>query len=139
MKCWLTALRKYAVFSGRSRRREYWYFCLFSFVCGFLCAVLDISFDLVGEGHSVGPITFAYRIAVIVPTIAVSVRRLHDVGKSGSLLFMGLVPVLGGIWLLVQFCSDSVPGENEYGANPKGQGIAEPPPLLDPHQPPASS
>jgi uncharacterized membrane protein YhaH (DUF805 family) len=58
-------------------------------------------------------------LAVIIPGIAVSVRRLHDVGKSGWFLFIGLIPIIGAIWLLVLFCTDGNPGVNEYGPNPK--------------------
>jgi uncharacterized membrane protein YhaH (DUF805 family) len=60
-----------------------------------------------------------YALAMIIPGIAVSIRRLHDLGKSGWWLFIALIPIIGGIWLLVLFCTDGTPGVNDYGPSPK--------------------
>ena len=112
MNWYLTVLKKYAVFSGRARRKEYWMFVLFNmvftFVLGFLDGILSAGFLVV-----------FYYLAVLLPWIAVAVRRLHDVGKSGWFLFIGLIPIIGAIWLLVLYCIDGDVGENNYGPNPK--------------------
>jgi len=66
-----------------------------------------------------GPLYGLYSLAVLIPSLAVTVRRLHDVGKSGWFILVGLIPLIGSIWLLVLFCTDSKPGENQYGPSPK--------------------
>ncbi|MDY0077004.1 MAG: DUF805 domain-containing protein [Bacteroidales bacterium] len=66
-----------------------------------------------------GPISGIYSLALIIPSLAVAVRRLHDVGKSGWMILIGLIPLIGFIWLLVLMVTDSKPGENQYGPNPK--------------------
>jgi uncharacterized membrane protein YhaH (DUF805 family) len=71
------------------------------------------------EGIGYGPVYGLYLLAVIIPSLAVGVRRLHDVGKSGWMILISLIPIIGAIWLLVLFVTDSNPGENQYGANPK--------------------
>jgi uncharacterized membrane protein YhaH (DUF805 family) len=118
MNWYLNAFKKYAVFSGRSRRKEYWMFCLFSVIFSIAAMVLD---SLLGSkvGMGYGLIYGAYALAAFIPSIAVSVRRLHDVGKSGWFLFIALIPIIGGIWLLVLVCSDSEAGATQYGPNPK--------------------
>lgn len=118
MNWYLTAFKKYAVFSGRSRRKEYWMFCLFSVIFSIAAMVLDsVLGTTVGMGY--GVIYGVYALAVLIPTLAVSVRRLHDVGKSGWFLLIGLIPIIGGIWLIILVCSDSETGVTKYGPNPK--------------------
>jgi uncharacterized membrane protein YhaH (DUF805 family) len=118
MNWYLVVVKKYAVFSGRARRKEYWYFILFNTIFLIIAAVLDSVLGIAIEDLGYGPMYILYSLAVFLPTLAVSVRRLHDVGKSGSFLFIGLIPIVG-LWLLVLFCRDSMPGENKYGTNPK--------------------
>lgn len=105
---------KYADFSGRARRSEYWYFCLANFcitlVLGWLSRKIGF-FKIVD---------LVYSLAVLVPGLAVLWRRLHDVGKSGGYAFMVLIPLVGAILLLIKLCTDSEPGHNRFGANPKG-------------------
>jgi uncharacterized membrane protein YhaH (DUF805 family) len=113
MEWYLTVLRKYAQFSGRSRRSEYWYFVLFNILISIGLAIVD---NVVGLGGVLGAV---YALAVLVPGLAVSIRRLHDVSKSGWWLLIALIPLLGAIALLVFMATDSTPGENEYGTNPK--------------------
>jgi len=115
MNYYLSVLKKYAIFSGRSQRAEYWYFFLFNII---ISIVLGIISTVVGDDSSI--LGILYSLAVLIPGIAVSVRRLHDVGKSGWMLLIGLIPLIGAIWLLVLMVTDSNPGDNKYGPNPKG-------------------
>jgi uncharacterized membrane protein YhaH (DUF805 family) len=66
-----------------------------------------------------GLFCFVYALTVLIPSLAVGVRRLHDAGKRGWMMLIALIPIVGGIWLLVLFCTDGVIGQNEYGTNPK--------------------
>lgn len=112
-------LNKYATFEGRARRAEYWYFVL-------LTTVLSIAAQIIGvAGRDGGLITLLLlgalaliSLALIIPGIAVSVRRLHDTGRSGWFLLLGLIPVVGGILLLVWTCSRGTEGPNRFGADP---------------------
>ncbi len=113
MDYYTSVLKKYAVFEGRARRKEYWMFVLISFLISLVLAVLESSADI-GD-----MLTNIYSLAILVPTLAVGVRRLHDVGKSGWWLLIGLIPLIGLIILIVLFARDSVPGSNKYGPNPK--------------------
>ena len=118
MSWYLSVLKKYAVFSGRSRRKEYWMFILFNSIAGIAAVLLDnVLFGVAPD--AIGPLGGVYSLAVLIPSLAVSVRRLHDVGKSGWFLLIALIPAIGAIWLLVLMCIDGEPGENRFGANPK--------------------
>lgn len=120
MDWYIRALKKYAVFSGRARRKEYWMFVLFNIIFTIVASALDtVIFGIAFEGF--GPLYVVYALAVLVPGLAVSVRRLHDVGKSGWYLLVNLIPIAGGIWYLVLVCTDSQPGANKYGPNPKAE------------------
>lgn len=120
MNYFLEALGKYAVFSGRARRSEYWFFVLFT--C--LIAIVLGGLGLFVATMAGGPPTLAeylvdfFSLLVLVPSLAVSVRRLHDIGMNGWWVLLNLVP-LGGLVLLYFFCQDSQPGDNAYGPNPK--------------------
>ena len=119
MNWYLKVIKNYAGFSGRARRKEYWMFFLFNML--FLIAAMIIDNVL---GTTVGRLPyglfyFLYALAVLLPGLAVAVRRLHDVGKSGWFMLIGLIPIVGAIWLLVLCCTEGNPGTNEYGANPK--------------------
>lgn len=119
MSWFLLALRKYAVFHGRSRRSEYWYFALFYFL---ICIALGIVDGITGTASAqtgfglLGPL---FVLAMFIPSLSVGVRRLHDIGKSGWWLLLSLIPLVGFIVLLVWACRDSEPGTNAYGPNPK--------------------
>lgn len=119
MKWYLEALKKYAVFSGRSRRKEYWYFVLFNMIITIALAFVDQITGLVSAEAGMGLLSGIYTLAVLIPDVAVSVRRLHDTGRSGWWLFIILVPIIGAIVLFVFMVQDSKPGTNQYGANPK--------------------
>jgi uncharacterized membrane protein YhaH (DUF805 family) len=116
---YLAVLKKYAVFSGRARRKEYWFFLLFNLIFLAVATILDSVLKLNFKGLPYGWIYTIYALAVIIPSLAVAIRRLHDVGKSGWWLLIALVPLIGAIWLLVLYVRDSQPGENRYGPNPK--------------------
>ena len=119
MNWYLDVLKKYAVFSGRARRKEYWFFILFNFIILTVLTVIDNVIGSYDLEQGVGLLGGIYALAVLIPNIAVSVRRLHDTGRSGWWLFIGLIPLIGGIVLLVFMFQDSKPGQNQYGANPK--------------------
>ena len=119
MNWYLVVLNNYAGFSGRARRKEYWMFVLFNMIFAFVAMILDNVFGIAIEGVGWGPIYGLYLLAIIIPSIAVAVRRLHDVGESGWMVLISLIPIVGAIWLLVLMVKDSNPGENQYGANPK--------------------
>ncbi|MEO6054340.1 MAG: DUF805 domain-containing protein [Chthoniobacterales bacterium] len=114
MNWYIEVLKKYAVFEGRARRKEYWMFVLFNVIIAVVLGLLD------GMIHGRGIINGLYSLAVLLPGIAVTVRRLHDTDRSGWWLLIGLVPVIGAIVLLVFMVLDGTPGENKYGQNPKG-------------------
>ena len=114
-----TVLNKYATFEGRSRRSEYWYFTLLSVILSIAAQVIG------GGGRNGGLITLLLlgvlclvSLALLIPGIAVSVRRLHDTGRSGWFLLIALIPLVGGILLLVWMCSRGTEGPNRFGADP---------------------
>lgn len=120
MKWYTHVLKNYVNFNGRARRKEYWMFFLFNLIFAVCAAILDNLLGLSSKDMGgYGPIYGLYALATLLPGLAVAVRRLHDIGKSGWFLLIGLIPLIGGIWLLVLMCTDSQPGSNEYGANPK--------------------
>ena len=117
--------QNYATFSGRARRSEYWYFCLFNLLVSLGISVLvGIGTAVGGEklGTVIGALSYIYALAVFIPGLAVCWRRLHDTGRSGGYYFMGLIPLVGVILLIVWLCQDSQPGDTQYGPNPKGMG-----------------
>ena len=118
MNWYLEVLKKYAVFSGRARRKEYWFFVLFNIIISIVLAVIDGVTGSFSPEAGMGLLGGIYTLAVLIPGIAVSVRRLHDTERSGWWLLIYLVP-LGAIVLLVFTAQDSKPGQNQYGANPK--------------------
>ncbi|WP_233356542.1 DUF805 domain-containing protein [Pseudomonas mangrovi] len=110
---YVDVLKKYAVFDGRARRAEYWWFTLFSVIASIVLSIID---GILGMPSVLSGI---YALAVLLPSIGVAIRRLHDTGRSGWWLLLALVPI-AGIVLIVFLALDSQPGENQYGPNPKG-------------------
>ena len=110
---------KYADFNGRARRREYWMFVLYVSVVGMVLSVLFGIFQNNFLGTIFSFLSAALSLAIFIPSLALCVRRLHDIGKSGGWVFISFVPIVGGIWLLVLLATDSQQGENQYGAYPK--------------------
>ena len=119
MNWYLKVLQNYAVFSGRARRKEYWMFVLFNIIFGIAAVILDNVLGTAIKDLGYGLFYFLYALAVLIPSLAVGARRLHDVGKSGWFLLIALIPIIGAIWLLVLLCTGGNAGENEYGPNPK--------------------
>jgi uncharacterized membrane protein YhaH (DUF805 family) len=117
---YLEALKKYAVFGGRSRRKEYWYFVLFNIIVGIVLGVIDVVLGTFSYSSNIGLLSGIYSLAILIPSLAVTVRRLHDIDRTGWWILIGLVPLIGGIVLLVFALLDGTPGYNQYGPNPKG-------------------
>jgi uncharacterized membrane protein YhaH (DUF805 family) len=117
---YLEALKNYAVFGGRSRRKEYWYFVLFNIIVFIVLELVDVLLGTFNVVQGIGILSGIYSIAVIIPTLAVTVRRLHDIDRTGWWIFINLIPLIGTIVLLVFAVTDSTPGSNRYGPNPKG-------------------
>ncbi len=119
MSWFIEALKKYAVFSGRSRRKEYWYYVLFVAIISIVLNIIDGLLGTYDSSAGVGLLSTIFSLAVLIPSIAVSVRRLHDIDRTGWWVLIGLVPLIGWIVLLVFHVQDSTPGTNRYGPNPK--------------------
>lgn len=107
---------QYVGFSGRARRSEYWFFFLFNMI---ISAVLNVLTRVTGASIF-GVLAGIVSLALLLPGLSVAIRRLHDTGKSGWFILFALIPVVGAILLIVWYCKDSQPGENQYGPNPKG-------------------
>lgn len=113
-------LKKYADFNGRARRMEYWMFVVLNIAVSVVATILDGILGMKGMIAGLyGPLTLLALLALIVPGIAVGIRRLHDQDKSGWWLLLAVVPIIGGIVLLVFFCFEGTKGENRYGSDPK--------------------
>lgn len=123
MQWYLEALRKYAVFSGRARRREFWMFTLVNFLISIVLSILDNVLNT-DWSNGYGLLGAIYALALIIPTIAVGVRRLHDTGRTGWWILIGLIPCVGFIVLLIFYLQDGPRSTNEYGPDPKAIGVA---------------
>jgi len=114
MKYYFAVLRKYAVFNGRARRKEFWYFMLFSFIITMVLQMIGIILKLPAIGHNPNDcLRVLYGVAILIPILALWARRMHDVNKSG---WFALIP----IYNLILACEEGTHGTNKYGANPKG-------------------
>jgi uncharacterized membrane protein YhaH (DUF805 family) len=103
----------YANFNGRARRKEFWMFVLFNIIFSIVTWTVDA---ILGTYIVFSTI---YGLAILIPSLAVTVRRLHDIGKSGLWIFIEFIPFIGWIWLLILLAQEGIPGPNEYGPNPK--------------------
>jgi len=112
MNYYMEVLKKYAAFGGRARRAEYWMFTLINTIIAIVVAFASFKIGMPF-------LYFIYLVAVLLPSLAVGIRRLHDTGRSGWYLFIALIPLIGPIVLLVWLIQDSQPGDNQYGSNPK--------------------
>ena len=119
----------YVNFSGRARRKEFWMFQLFLIIITTICISLDnilgtvVAMDFGSFGLIILPFGWLYFLCGIfhfLPSLSLVVRRLHDVGKSGSWCLIGLIPIIGGVFLIVFLCSEGDKNENKWGLNPKG-------------------
>ena len=115
----VSVFSNYATFKGRARRSEYWYFALFNFIVNMGFNMLASVFGDNLLGTIIIGLSGLYGLAVMIPSLAVSWRRLHDIGKSGGWYFIVLVPLVGGILYLIWTCRDSQSGDNRFGPNPK--------------------
>ena len=113
MDWYLGVLKKYAEFTGRAQRKEYWMFFLINLIITIVIGVIE------GVIGSPGFIGLIYALAILIPGLAVTVRRLHDINRSGWWFLIVFVPVIGAIVLLVFACIAGDPGENDFGSNPK--------------------
>ena len=114
---------KYSDFSGRARRKEYWYWTLNYIIVLLIAMVMDnllgLNFELLGQDLGYGWLYLIVGITHFLPGLSIVIRRLHDVGKSGWFYFIVLIPLIGIIWMLVLVCRDGVKEENKWGTNPK--------------------
>ena len=119
MYWYLEVLKNYADFNGRATRKEYWYFALFNIIVSIALAVIDGVTGTFSAKAGMGMLGGLYMLGVLIPGLAVSVRRLHDTDRNGWWLLIALIPVIGAIVLLVFMVQDGKLGENYYGPNPK--------------------
>ena len=119
MSWYLEALKKYAVFSGRARRMEFWYFVLFNLVVYIVLSLIDTLLGTYNIVSGVGLLSGIYSLAVLIPTLALWVRRLHDIDRTGWWILINLIPLIGTIVLLVFALTPGTPGSNRYGPDPK--------------------
>ena len=115
----IAVLKKYAEFSGRARRREYW---MFSLAIIIVTAVLSILSQIPIIGLLFAIVSGLFGLAILIPSIAVSIRRLHDTNRSGFMLLLCLIPLVGFIIVLYFAIQEGTQGENQYGPDPKGAG-----------------
>jgi len=121
MKWFLDALKnKYATFEGRARRKEYWYYVLFYCLAIVALVIVDGITGTLNEEAGIGLLSGLFVLATVVPSLAVTVRRLHDTNRSGWWVLIGIIPLIGDIVLVVFTVQDSQPGANRFGPNPKG-------------------
>ena len=127
MSWFVGAVKKYAVFAGRARRKEFWFFYLFYVIFALAAASVDSVLGTeysVAETASISLFSSVFVIAMMLPTFAVLARRLHDIGRSGWWILIGLIPIIGAIVLLIFTVRDSQEGENRFGPNPKEAAAA---------------
>jgi len=115
MNWYIAVLKKYVVFSGRAGRPEFWWFFLFNLIVSIVLVTIDLQLGLLVAGGAGGMLSTVYSLATLLPSLGVSVRRLHDTDRSGWWLLIGLVPLIGLIVLLVFFIMAGTPGENRHG------------------------
>lgn len=116
MESFLKVVKKFSVFTGRSGRREFWMFMLCNLIIGVVLGILS-SIPFLGGIFKL--VTGLFSLAVLIPAIAVSIRRLHDTNRSGYFVLLGLVPFIGAVVLLALCAMEGTPDENKYGPNPK--------------------
>ena len=125
MEYMIMPLKRYADFSGRSRRKEFWMFTLMNFIVMivlYALAIFGMDFET-GEPGPLAMLAFGllglYWLAILLPSLAVQVRRFHDQEKSGWMVLLGLIPGVGGLIVLVFMCIEGTRGDNRFGPDPK--------------------
>lgn len=122
----LMPLKRYADFSGRSRRKEYWLFVLGVLIAAIILSIVEGILGLSGMvAGAYGPLTLIFLLGIIVPSIAVQVRRFHDQDKSGWFVLLSLIPFVGSLIVLVFMCLDGTKGPNRFGPDPKNPAASE--------------
>lgn len=140
MDQYFDVLKKYAVFEGRAGRREYWMFVLFSFIVSIVVAIIGSVLGAIVHLSIFGTIiSWAYSLAVLLPSLAVGVRRLHDTGREGWWMLICLIPFIGAIIFIVFMVLESQPVSNKYGPNPNWVPIEKEQSPQAPQQPGAVS
>ncbi len=126
MEMMIAPLKKYADFQGRARRAEYWMFVVFQILVYIAVAIVGM---IVSGGDTNSTAASALMglvsLGLLIPSIAVTVRRLHDTNRTGWWIFISLIPVIGGLWLLVLTVLDGTPATNRFGPDPKGRGDSD--------------
>ncbi len=115
MNYYIRAFQNYVNFSGRDSRKQYWMFVLFNIIVSFVISFVA-GLVLGDAGTYVG---YVYDLAILLPSIAIAIRRMHDIGKSGFWILICLIPLIGVIWYLVLMCKAGDEGENQYGPVPE--------------------
>ncbi len=118
MNYYIRAFKKYADFEGRDNRPQYWYFYLFNLTIIIILAIVDNSLE-----NEI--LVSLYSLVIFLPNLAIGVRRLHDIGKSGWWLLISLIPIVGWIWIIVLLATKGEDKPNKYGSVPKGDDFAE--------------
>jgi uncharacterized membrane protein YhaH (DUF805 family) len=134
MQWYIDVLKKYAVFDGRARRKEYWMFVLFNVLVSIVLSIIDNIIGTTYGAGNTGILSTIYSLAVLLPSIGVGIRRMHDTNRSGWWILINLIPCVGFIWFIVLAAQEGTVGDNQYGPDPKaaerfgqpGAGPAEP-------------
>jgi len=116
---WDVITGKYAEFSGRTGVKSFWMFVLYNFIIGVVFSVVIAIFGDSFLAKFFNIIYTLYGFAILIPSLAIAVRRLHDIGKRWTWLLIALIPLAGAIWLIVLYCQPSIPQENEFGPVPE--------------------
>ncbi|MFB6722442.1 DUF805 domain-containing protein [Kribbella sp. NPDC056345] len=119
MQWFLAVVKQYAVFSGRARRKEYWMYTLFWAIGYIVLGVVDQILGTHQKNTFGGLLAGLFSLALLLPSIGVAIRRMHDTGRSGWWILINLVPCVGWIWFIVLAAGDGNPGDNQYGPDPK--------------------
>ncbi|MDE5205353.1 DUF805 domain-containing protein [Citrobacter sp. ANG330] len=118
MNWYLSVIKNYTGFSGRARRKEYWMFVLINMI---ICAVLNVIQSVIGMETPY--ISIIYSLGVLLPSIAVAIRRLHDTDRSGWWVLLSLIPIIGTVVIIIFLCQNGTAGANRFGADPKQNEI----------------
>jgi len=123
MSWYLMVIKNYAGFSGRARRKEYWMFYLMNCIIVVALAILLSILTVITGAMGFMAIYYLYALFIFLPALAVTIRRLHDIGKSGWWYLIVFIPLIGVIWLIVLLATEGNAGENQYGPDPKAQQV----------------
>lgn len=125
MQYYINVIKNYATFNGRARRKEYWMFVLFNMIFSIIASLIDrvAGLNIMIAGVPMGIISSIYSLFILLPSLSVIVRRLHDTNRAGGWIFIGLIPLIGWIVLLVFYCTAGTNGSNRFGEDPKKLNI----------------